>query len=444
MGPPGIDPVYGFGRLQLDFAFPRAERDIEAPLGDNGVPEGGAFTVRLRVEMPYGRIGSVVLEEEVPAGFSVTLLETGGAEVSSAAGLIRWMWPSLEPGETREVQYRVTVGGQVAPGVYCWSGTINGRPVEGEYQVRIHERMSVLEVVAHWDSTMGKVNPDDPPHIDDEEVLQARTWWLENIGVPAAGGRRITWREMIGILAYWASGLPVDQRLESTPSCGFKMRPISVRVYPEQVEVRPDETFEVAVDLGFGDTVLGFGLEIRLPPGWELEPIDSAGAWFKYLGQGGGVWLWPRVRQGERKQIRLSVRASGEAGQGRGDRPRLTLAGGCPAFEQEIEVQTAWVMAPDQVSPVEIHCAPNPLRGGEAVRFEAVGAGINSIRVKIFALSGELVLDTGWQPGETFQWGLYDKKGHVVPNGVYLFVVYVEKVDGELVIGGIGKLLVLR
>jgi len=91
-----------------------------------------------------------------------------------------------------------------------------------------------------------------------------------------------------------------------------------------------------------------------------------------------------------------------------------------------------------------VSCVPNPVVEGRDVRFAVAGAGIESVRVKVFTLSGQLVFDSGWCEGSTFQWGLYDMNGQVVSNGVYLYLVSAKGVDGGVQTGDLGKLLVLR
>lgn len=442
MGPRGTDPIFGFGRLQLDFGLPRAKRDIDTPIVGNNVPIGETFVVRLRVEMPYGRLGSVTLEEKIPEGFSALPLESAGAKVLSKRGLIQWTWPSLEPGDVRIVKYCVTVGNTVIPGLYRWEGEVNGRPIEGEEEVRVCDPLSVLEAVAYWDSTVAKVDPNDPPYIDDEELMQARSWWLEDHFIPATGGQRLTWEDILIILALWAQGLSVNQGIKCAGWLPEGTTPVSSDIYSQQLEMEPDGSM-ITITINPLTTFFGFGLKLVLPPGWKLVPISADGGWFKGC-EDYGIWVWPSIQQGQQKIVKFTVRAPWDlnAGTGQGADLHLIWRGICPSFKQEMDKEMLWNMVVDKADSTRISCAPNPVTSGRHVKFMALGGDVDSIRVKIFTLSGQLVLDTGWLEGETFQWGLYDMRGEVVPNGIYLYIVFVR--GDELNVGSIGKLLVLR
>lgn len=78
------------------------------------------------------------------------------------------------------------------------------------------------------------------------------------------------------------------------------------------------------------------------------------------------------------------------------------------------------------------------------VKFRAVGENLHRIKVKVYALSGKKVFDSGWRDGNTFQWNLQNKEGESVPNGVYLYFVQVKGSDGETTRSEVNKTLVLR
>ena len=447
MGPPGVDSVYGWGRLQLDFGLPQATRDIDTPILGDAVPSGEWFTVRLSVYMPYGRMGGITLREEIPQGFSAVPLEAAGAEVTldQTQGWIQWEWPCLGPGERRVVVYQVVVGESTAPGSYCWVGTVNGQPVEGEAEVQIRERLSVLEAVAYWNSAVAKVDLHDSPLIDDEELAQARSWWFEDAPVPGTGGRHMTFEDMLSIVSTWASGTLVDQAMPCTGSSSPVVPPILISAHPAEAKLHPGASVDVLVTVEARATVFGFGLEITLPQGWDLTMADPAGGWFRQSAAGGGEWIWPGCMQlGERKTVRFTVHVPWSAEPNTGVEVGLVASCACPEFEQEVDGCILWVASVDRMVLTGVSCVPNPVVEGRDVRFAVAGAGIESVRVKVFTLSGQLVFDSGWREGSTFQWGLYDMNGQVVSNGVYLYLVSAKGVDGGVQTGDLGKLLVLR
>jgi len=100
-------------------------------------------------------------------------------------------------------------------------------------------------------------------------------------------------------------------------------------------------------------------------------------------------------------------------------------------------------VTPDRTEALQVSCAPNPLREEGSIVFKVTGAAdVQTIRVKVYNLTGELV----WQSeaeGNALSWGGDDLAGQPLANGVYLYVVEV-KVAGKWTNLGIDKLLILR
>jgi subtilisin family serine protease len=134
VGPPGPDVESGYGKLQLAPGEPRAQRT----LSQTSAEPGSELLVTVRVQMPAMQFGGLVLEEQLPQGFSFEPVEPDGAQMEpSSPNGARWTWPALGPGETREVVYRLRVSRAIEPGVYTISGTLNGRPVGGDSKLEV-------------------------------------------------------------------------------------------------------------------------------------------------------------------------------------------------------------------------------------------------------------------------------------------------------------------
>lgn len=92
----------------------------------------------------------------------------------------------------------------------------------------------------------------------------------------------------------------------------------------------------------------------------------------------------------------------------------------------------------------ELRVAPNPITSIHTAEFTVEGEGIQSVQLEVFNLAGELIFDSGEVEGKAFQWHLNNKKGQVVANGVYLYVVTVRGFEGEIIRSRVQKLIVLR
>ena len=82
--------------------------------------------------------------------------------------------------------------------------------------------------------------------------------------------------------------------------------------------------------------------------------------------------------------------------------------------------------------------------GGQGIRFEALGAGIEQIQVQVFNLAGAEIFNSGPVAGTTLEWNLLNDQGRIVANGVYLYIVTVKGSDGKALRSEVEKLIVLR
>jgi uncharacterized repeat protein (TIGR01451 family)/CSLREA domain-containing protein len=82
-------------------------------------------------------------------------------------------------------------------------------------------------------------------------------------------------------------------------------------------------------------------------------------------------------------------------------------------------------------------------REARALRFRALGEGIEAIRVQIYDLQGREVYTTQFVPGSQLVWRLQSTDGHPVANGVYLAVISVKGADA-IYRSAVQKIVVLR
>jgi uncharacterized repeat protein (TIGR01451 family)/CSLREA domain-containing protein len=82
-------------------------------------------------------------------------------------------------------------------------------------------------------------------------------------------------------------------------------------------------------------------------------------------------------------------------------------------------------------------------REARALRFRALGEGIEAIRVQIYDLQGREVYTTQFVPGSQLVWRLQSTDGHTVANGVYLAVISVKGADA-IYRSAVQKIVVLR
>ncbi len=139
--PLGPDVESGAGKLQLFLGQPQALRS----LSDSKVTVGESVTVRIAVRMPAATFGSLTLSEQLPVGFSLETIDPGDARITFMKDLnqAQWVWPTIGPGEAREVIYRLSISEAVEPGRYRLTGSMNGEPIEGDEWLEILPPSSV-------------------------------------------------------------------------------------------------------------------------------------------------------------------------------------------------------------------------------------------------------------------------------------------------------------
>jgi hypothetical protein len=81
---------------------------------------------------------------------------------------------------------------------------------------------------------------------------------------------------------------------------------------------------------------------------------------------------------------------------------------------------------------------------GQELIFAAVGDGIASLQVEIYDLSGDKIFDSGEVQGNTLIWNLQNNAGQWLARGVYLYLVRVRGLNGEIYVSEIRKLVILR
>lgn len=79
-----------------------------------------------------------------------------------------------------------------------------------------------------------------------------------------------------------------------------------------------------------------------------------------------------------------------------------------------------------------------------SVLFQANGTGIAESSVQVYALSGSLLFDSQFQPGNALRWSGLDAQGRTIANGVYLYVVSIKGSNGGIVRSEIKKLVVMQ
>lgn len=207
--------------------------------------------------------------------------------------------------------------------------------------------------------------------------------------------------------------------------------------------VEPGDKITVKVEAKMPITLQG-GLSISEEVPEPLEVIEVESPTSASVSDGDISAEWPIVEPGKTKELKYSVlvpedappgdyeftgSVNGNSIEGTGNATVLEVNDVGSDQDEGLSLEGVEVEMDDFTSQL---------------KFKASGEDIHEIKVKVYALSGKEVFESGWQPGQEYQWGLYNDSGKTVPNGVYLYYVQVRGPNGEIERSDIQKYLVLR
>ncbi len=101
----------------------RVRRTISTPIAPNRVAAGSSFQVTVTIKTTEA-ISGLGLDEDPPQGWRVSLVNGAGAAYKFDATQFLWL-ATLNPGETRQVVYNITVPANASPGLYTLAGRVS-------------------------------------------------------------------------------------------------------------------------------------------------------------------------------------------------------------------------------------------------------------------------------------------------------------------------------
>ncbi len=81
--------------------------------------------------------------------------------------------------------------------------------------------------------------------------------------------------------------------------------------------------------------------------------------------------------------------------------------------------------------------------GPHGLNLTVQGQAVEGVRLQVHSLSGRPIFDSGFVSGNSLRWGLLDRQGQAIANGVYLSVATVQGPDGETA-REVRKVVILR
>ncbi len=295
----------------------RAIRRISTPEAAPG------FTFRVTIEIEAGLpVNGLGLDEDLPPGFEVTPIDTGGATFKRAETQFVWA-ETIQANEIRRVVYDVTVRPEAAlgplPRIFEITGTLESASpaflttVSGESEIALVDCLSIPVAISHL-TLQDVVNLRLDEYITADQLQRAFSYWLEDAGVPATCDAQLTFETMKQLVARQLQGIPVDEEIPEQPGQGAVVVRSILTPLPFSQVYLPGDTagrvFTVKLEIEALTDLAGFGVREIFPVRWEIKAVDSGGAVFKRPTR---EWVFSeKLTAGQRRTIVYEVTVPAE------------------------------------------------------------------------------------------------------------------------------------
>ncbi len=158
LGEPGKDNIYGAGRLDLSLGAIRAQRTISP----KRAKPGDLVTVTVTATMPLGLFGGLELRETPPVGFACAVCRAAEGGTMNSPDEVWWIWPVVHPGQTVRFSYELRIPPTAQPGVYLWSGTVNGIAIAGDDALTVEPPETAVSVALAYSRDAVRIQLSEP------------------------------------------------------------------------------------------------------------------------------------------------------------------------------------------------------------------------------------------------------------------------------------------
>lgn len=108
----------------------------------------------------------------------------------------------------------------------------------------------------------------------------------------------------------------------------------------------------------------------------------------------------------------------------------------------ETKTGTSVSQALEAASALHIH-RWGMLSHGSQIEFRALGSGVEAVKVEVFTMDGRPIYNSPWAQGDRVLW-MWQGLDNKFANGVYLYVIQAQGIDGRLSRSEVLKVIVLR
>ena len=262
---------------------------------------GDGVNVKIRI-LARGELSGIGLEENLPEDWEVRF--QGKEGVTWKPSTNQWLLNrKFEPGESTQISYTLLPpSGESAinPGsTINISGKVSSaspefsRVVTGDSRLSVASSVSPLTALAHYDPETRDVNFELEGTISDSQLNAALRAWKLGEELPPLGGRQVDFELIKQVVLYNQKGAEVSEEISRPAAPELEVtRSIDTGLPEDRILLHPDNPwtdresgstkFHVTVNISPGNrTLMGLGLDEKLPESWEVVPESKENIVFK-------------------------------------------------------------------------------------------------------------------------------------------------------------------
>ena len=270
-------------------------------LSTDKVLPGDRVNVKIRL-LARGEISGIALEENLPEGWEVSF--QGKEGVTWKPSTDQWLLNrKIEAGESTQISYTLVApsgeSGINPEKTIKISGKVSSaspefsRVLAGDSRLSVTSSVSPLTTLAHYDPETHRVDFELEGKISDSQFNAVLRAWKLGKELSSLGDRKVDFELIKQVALYHQKGAKVSEEISRPEAPEVEVtRSIDTGLPEDRILLHPDNPWtdresgntevHVTVNISPGNrTLMGLGLDEKLPESWEVVPESNENIVFK-------------------------------------------------------------------------------------------------------------------------------------------------------------------
>ncbi|MFW6421673.1 MAG: PKD domain-containing protein [Candidatus Bipolaricaulota bacterium] len=308
--------------------------EVERQLSSLHATPGTVISATLKIRS-FGELAGLGIEENLPEGWELRPVSNAGAAFKE--GESQWVFTStLDPNEEREIEYEILVPPRDSlveslPLDLELTGSATApepsfeQPVEGDDSLRIDEVLPPAVAVAHYDLDQEQIDLRMDDFLTRRQLHWAAKLWRAAEILPGTGGDGLTYEAMKELSLRYLTETRAGDEVESRSAPELELHSQIFSHLPSNTVLLNnggdddsalyDGVINALTKIKSPERELnGVGIEIEVPKGWELTPVEDGEAVYK---PSTNQWVFlSSIPAGESRRLSYKLRVPPEQSEG--------------------------------------------------------------------------------------------------------------------------------